>query len=190
MKLHLRHVAWLLPFLLTACIHKAHQQQADDVLAPTTGTSARPWLSAEPESTPPQSLPSGSTVPSEPVKADTDTKPLPKPPVQHRKPANKTSKPADSSSSAANSETRSINVVGKLSSGDPSGLRRQTVDSMTGTERKLNSIGRTLNSQEQTTGTQIRSFLKQAWEALANGDVDGAHTLAAKAKILLSELGR
>jgi ribosomal protein S20 len=54
----------------------------------------------------------------------------------------------------------------------------------------LNDIGRTLNSQEQITASQIRSFLKQAGDALAAGDVDGAHTLAAKAKVLLGELGR
>ena len=45
-----------------------------------------------------------------------------------------------------------------------------------------------LSEPEQKTAVQIREYLKQAREALASGDVDGAHTLAAKAKVLLAEL--
>jgi len=52
------------------------------------------------------------------------------------------------------------------------------------TERGLNGITRSLNEQEQKTAAQIREFLKQAREALATNDVDGAHTLAVKAKVL------
>ena len=69
-------------------------------------------------------------------------------------------------------------------------MRRETVDSIAATERGLNGIGRTLSDLEQTTAAQIREFLKKAREALASGDVDGAHTLAAKAKVLLSELSQ
>jgi hypothetical protein len=45
-----------------------------------------------------------------------------------------------------------------------------------------------MSDQEQKTAAHIREFLKQAREALASGDVDGARTLAAKAKVLLGEL--
>ena len=38
------------------------------------------------------------------------------------------------------------------------------------------------------TALQIHDFLKQAKEALLSGDVDGANTLARKAKVLLTEL--
>ena len=37
---------------------------------------------------------------------------------------------------------------------------------------------------------QIKEFLKQARTALASGDVDGANTLAKKAKALLGELSQ
>jgi hypothetical protein len=74
--------------------------------------------------------------------------------------------------------------------GDAPDLRRQAQDSMAATERGLNGIGRKLNDQEQKTAKQIREFLKQAREALTSGDADGAVTLAAKAKVLLSELLR
>jgi hypothetical protein len=83
-----------------------------------------------------------------------------------------------------------VSAIGQLSSGDPADMRRETVDSIAATERGLNGIGRTLSDLEQKTAAQIREFLKKAREALASGDVDGAHTLAAKAKVLLSELSQ
>jgi len=62
------------------------------------------------------------------------------------------------------------------------------MDSIAATERQLNGIDRVLSKQEQKTARQVREFLKQAREALNSGDVDGAHTLAAKARVLLGEL--
>jgi ribosomal protein S20 len=62
------------------------------------------------------------------------------------------------------------------------------VNSLTATERGLREIGRKLNDQEEKTAIQIREFVKQAHQALTTGDVDGANTLAAKAKVLLEEL--
>jgi hypothetical protein len=64
------------------------------------------------------------------------------------------------------------------------------LDSIAATERGLNSLNRQLNDAEQKTAANIREFLKQARAALAAGDVDGASTLAAKAKILLGELSQ
>ena len=55
-------------------------------------------------------------------------------------------------------------------------------------ERRLNGINRGLGDSEQKTADHIREFLKQARAALASGDVEGAHTLAAKAQVLLEEL--
>ncbi len=78
--------------------------------------------------------------------------------------------------------------MGKLSSGDPLAYRRQTQDLIAATERGLDSITRHLGPSEQKTAEHIRQFLKQAKTALASGDVDGANTLADKAKILLAEL--
>jgi hypothetical protein len=64
------------------------------------------------------------------------------------------------------------------------------VDSLNGTERDLNGISRQMSDAEQKTAIQIRAYIKQARTALTTGDVDGAETLAAKAKVLLSELNR
>jgi hypothetical protein len=83
-----------------------------------------------------------------------------------------------------------VSAIGQLSSGDPADLRQRTINSIAATEHGLSSITRPLNDQEQKTAAQIREFLKQARAALASGDMDGAHTLAAKARVLLGELSR
>jgi pantothenate synthetase len=83
-----------------------------------------------------------------------------------------------------------VSAIGQLSSGDPADLRQRTINSIVATERGLSSITRSLSDQEQKTAAQIREFLKQARAALASGDVDGAHTLAAKARVLLGELSQ
>jgi hypothetical protein len=181
MKLHARNVAWLLPLLLSACFHKTHRQP-DQSLAPAAA--------AQPEPLSRGSSSSVGAVLGQPAKTGAGEKHSSKPPVRHRKPAARTAQQSASGTSDANPETPAVSVIGQLSSGDPSGLRRETVGSMEATERGLNGIGRTLNGQQQIIAAQIRSFLKQAREALAAGDVDGAHTLAAKAKVLLRELTR
>jgi hypothetical protein len=80
--------------------------------------------------------------------------------------------------------------IGQLSTGDPgqTETRKDTVDLITNTENGLNSIKRSLTAQEQETATQIKTFILKAREALKIDDVDGAHTLATKAKVLLDEL--
>jgi hypothetical protein len=124
--------------------------------------------------------------------------------VRHRKPASGSGEPAAASTpqapantpqvqpntQQAASESPGVSAIGQLSSGDTSNLRQQTLDSIAAIERSLNGIGSSLSDQEQKTAAQIREYLKQARNALASGDVDGAHTLVAKANVLLSELSR
>jgi hypothetical protein len=188
MKLRARNLAWLLPLLLSACFHKTHRHP-DQSLAPPAA--------AQPESAPPAPPPAASGPSRQSIKTGegagktgTVEKPRSKPHVWHKKPSAKTVQPAASGTPAATPETPAVSVIGQLSSGDPSGQRRETVGSIEATERGVNGIGRTLNGQQQIIAAQIRSFLKQARDALAAGDVDGAHTLAAKAKVLLGELTR
>ncbi len=52
----------------------------------------------------------------------------------------------------------------------------------------MRDIGRPLSAQEQKTAAQVRKFLQQSRDALHSQDVDAAHTLATKAKLLLDEL--
>jgi hypothetical protein len=92
---------------------------------------------------------------------------------------------------AANVEPAVVSPIGQLSSGEgaaSSQQRHETSDLIANTEQGLNGIKRTLSSQEQETVTQIRTYLKQAKKALTVDDLDGATTLATKAKVLLEEL--
>jgi hypothetical protein len=83
-----------------------------------------------------------------------------------------------------------VSAIGQLSSGDPANSRRDTEDSIMTIEKGLNGLNRNLNDNELKTADHIREFLKQARQALGTGDVDGAHNLAAKAKVLLDELAK
>jgi outer membrane biosynthesis protein TonB len=180
MKWPAKVAVWLIPFLLTAC-HKTQQAQVQP-LAPPVVDNPPP-----PPSTAPVNLPAPVvTIPQEP------TKTVPTPPTKPPAKKKKKTPPADTEQVAANvpppPPNPGVPAVGELSSGDPAGYKQETQDSIASTERGLNGITRTLNDAEQKTADHIREYLKEAKEALASGDVDGAHTLAAKAKVLLQEL--
>jgi outer membrane biosynthesis protein TonB len=183
MKFPARIAALLLPFLLAGCFHKSKQSQVRALATPIEETAP-----PKPAPAPVELPPAAATIPNPPPAPDANAATLPqktpKPPVKHKKP------PAAKTTQQAENESSGVSAIGQLSSGDPSDLRRQTEDSIAATERGLNGIGRQLNDQEQKTAAQIREFLKQARAALVSGDVDGAHTLAAKAKVLLGELSR
>ena len=119
------------------------------------------------------------TIPDEPLLTEEDMEQEDVPPARHRKP-----KPVQQSANTppVPDDNPGVSAIGTLSSGETSDTRRETTDSLAATERGLNGLGRNLNTQEQKTAAQIREYLKQAREALISGDVDGAHTLAAKAK--------
>jgi hypothetical protein len=185
MKIRAKNVAWLLPFFLTGCFHfhfhKAQQQQAQS-LAPPASTAPKP-APAHPD------LPdSAVTIPPQPIKTSADAVEVaPKAPPRHKKPPAKNTQQA-AVTPPAPAENPAVSAIGQLSSGDPSDQKRQTEDSIADTERRLNGLGANLNDQEQKTAAQIRAYLKHAKDALNSGDVDGAITLAAKAKAVLSEL--
>jgi hypothetical protein len=180
-----RSVAWLLPLLLTACFHKTRPLNTQQYLPPPS-TVPKPQVEAV------ELPPSATTIPGVPLTSDAGVDQAPKQPVRRRRPVNKnaadTTQQAASIAPPAPVETPAVSAIGQLSSGNSSNSQQQTLDSIAATERGLNGINRTLSDQEQKTAAHIREFLKQAREALASGDVDGARTLAAKAKVLLGEL--
>ncbi len=178
MRLPARSVAWLLPLFLAGCFHHAHQvpnQQLAPILPP------KPQINPTPVNLPP----STGTLPTEPIqtaKAPTEEAPKPR---HHRKPVDK------SVQEAANLPPEgppAVSAIGQLSTGDPAAYRNQTIESINSIEHDLNGLGRSLSDAEQKIADNIREFLKEARAALATGDVDGAHTLAVKAKVLLTEL--
>jgi hypothetical protein len=137
---------------------------------------------------------------------------VPLPPPTPKKVRNKKPKPAPTkttdttqnagASPAANGATAQVSVpvsgagasgspIGQLTTGDSAlgeRTKHETADLIGGTQQGLNGIKRSLSTDEQVTASQIRTFLKQAQQALDTGDTDGAHTLATKAKLLLDEL--
>jgi hypothetical protein len=191
MKALVKSVALLLPLMLTACVHKTDQAQNQQPLAPPIVDTPLPTPTPSPTDLPPPVV----TVP--PTQTTTATTPPPKPeekpakkPVHHSKAdAKSDAKNTEQTSNAANGAVE-VSAIGQLSPGDPSDLRQQTEQSIASTEHGLKDINRTLSDQEQKTVAQIKEFLKQARAALTSGDVDGAHTLALKAKVLLGEISQ
>lgn len=190
MKARVARIALVLPLLLSACSHKNHTQNQPP-LAPPIEDTPLPAPNKAPANLPPSVI----TKPQPPV---TEAPPAPKPePTTPPKRTRKTSKPAQATAAPpavapqppANT-TPAVSALGDLSSGDAADNRQQTTNSINDVERGLNTINRKLNDQEQKTSAQIREFIRQARTALSSGDIDGAHTLAIKAKVLLGELNQ
>lgn len=189
MKLVARKFAWLLPLLLSACVHNANQSQMQPLAPPIEDTPPPP-----PDSAPANLPPPVITIPKSDQPVVVAQPQQPKPAPKHHKPKPATpaqgsttsgQQPADVAAEAAPAE---VSATGSFATAEPPDLKKQTTDSIAEVEKGLNSIGRKLNDQEEKTSMQIREFLKQARTALTSGDVDGAHTLAVKAKVLLGEL--
>jgi hypothetical protein len=137
--------------------------------------------------------------PPTPKKVRRKAKPAPKPPDTTQVAAGPASQGAQPASTpppvtervAAGNGTGSGSPIGQLTTGDSATeerTKRETVDMIAATQQGLDGIKRNLSSEEKVTATQIRTFLKQAQQALDNGDTEGAHGLATKAKQLLDEL--
>jgi outer membrane biosynthesis protein TonB len=176
MRLPAKILAWVLPLFLTGCWFHRNQKPPVAPTAPKIDTTQPP---------PPEVY-----IPTKPQVSETKL-----PYQQVKPPAKRKKQPAAPAAPAPETQTASsgqpvVSAIGQLSSGDPAGTRGQTENSLNEIERGLNGITRQLDSQEQTTAAHIREYLKQARDALKSGDVDGASTLAAKAKVLLQELSR
>jgi hypothetical protein len=139
------------------------------------GPPAAPLPQPAAQTAPPQ-LP-----PAKPVKVKKRSKkPAPTPPAAPVE----TAQAVENPSSAAS-------PIGVLTTGDSAAgeqAKHDTTNLIAQTEQGLAAIKRPLSQDQQTTEAGIRTFLKQAKVALDNGDTDGAHTLAMKAKLLLDEL--
>lgn len=179
--------AWLLPIVLTGCVHSNNQTKTKP-LAPSLPPAG--IIKTEPVDLPT----SATTIPQQPTETATTPAPVPTPkPTPRRKAPPKQTAPPNPTPEVAEAPPpppppAAVSAIGELSSGDPANYRRETEDTILSIEKGLNGLNRTLDDPEQKTADHIREFLKQARQALGTGDVDGAHNLAAKAKVLLEEL--
>jgi hypothetical protein len=184
MKLSVRCAAWVLPLMLTACSHRVQTAKNQSIAPPLSGSGSEETVPVKP--IPIELPPSASTIPPQPIQnAQAPTEDRPKPHHRRPKPQPQTEPPA---AEIASNGGAGVSAIGQLSSGDPADVRRDTEDTIISIDKSLSSIHRPLSDAEQKTADHIREFLKQARTALATGDVDGAHTLASKAKVLLAEL--
>lgn len=176
MKLSARGAAWLVPLLLTGCFHHKTQVAQNQPMAPPIEDT--PASKPEPANLPPPVV----TIPEQPQQQQITPPPEPVKKPPHRK------KPANPNPQVASSGMPAVSAIGVLGAGDPANVRQQADALIQQTEKGLNGITRPLNEQEQKTAALIREYIKQAKDALTAGDVDGAHNLATKAKVLLEEL--
>lgn len=190
----------LLAVIATGCKKKTPvitptQAQAPPLPAkPMTQVAALPNVPPPPT---PQVSPAPEQPPEPPPEKPKHTlrhKPKPTPATgdsdQNPKEAPKETAPGATQQATAG-EPPAASPIGQLSTaGDSSGTppRHDIEETITSTEKGLNDLKRTLTAAEQETTVQIRTFLTKARQALDQGDLDGAHTLATKAKVLLDEL--
>ena len=197
MKLRLTRAACLLPLVLNGCAllhrHHAEVRPVPNIPPPVDETPAdqRESAQAKPPA-PPAPVPDSEPEKTTHADDDEDTKPTPKRKKPAPKPAQTGATPGNATppanQQAGTGSPEAVSAIGQLSTGGPGDSRDQTMRSLDNTERSLKDIHRKLNAQEQKTAEQIREYIKQAKAALTSNDLDGAQTLATKAKLLLGEL--
>ena len=185
MRIRVTHVSWLVALLallpvMQGCDQKAKTTQSQTLAPPIVDAQPSKPATVDSADLPPPVL--GTPQPSQPETTDANAKPATPP----KKPSHKktTAQPTQEAANPA----PSVSAIGELSGGASGDQRSQTQEMINATEKGVNSINRKLSDSETKTAAQIHEFLKQAREALTSGDVDGAATLAKKAKVLLAEL--
>ena len=190
MKWMVRSALMLLPLFVCACEHKTVVTQVqplappiEDTPPPKTDAALPEKLSVqEPKTFPTQPPPKVVVKPEETAKKPKKKSPKPAPPA----PA--VAAPAQNTQVATEAPPAEVSAIGTLTSGEPDVQKSQTQNAIADVEKGLNQVNRKLSDGEEKTVAQIREYLKQARAALSTNDVDGANTLAKKAKFLLSEL--
>ncbi|QHS51503.1 hypothetical protein [Edaphobacter sp. 12200R-103] len=95
--------------------------------------------------------------------------------------------PPDTTTPAAPAEA---DPIGSLSLGGEASPRAQqeAADMIASIQNRLSNLSASKVRQERSQVSRIRNFRRQAQDALSSGDVEGAKTLATKARLLLDDL--
>jgi hypothetical protein len=83
-------------------------------------------------------------------------------------------------------------IIGQLTLGGEvnSAARQQTQDLIKTTQQRVDGLSQDIQNKHPDQVKQVRYFLKQAVDAFKTGDIEGAKTLANKARILLDDIQR
>jgi hypothetical protein len=200
MRISVTYASWLLPLLASLALMQGCDQKTKPAQTQTLAPPIVDTQPTKPETVPTADLPPPVVGTPQPTQAAADnsvTKPAetPKKPAHHpKKPAPAATTPtqdaSNGTSSGSGNPASSVSAIGQLSGGASGDLRSQTEETISATEKGVDSITRALSDSETKTAAQIHEFLKQARQALTTGDVDGAQTLVKKAKVLLAELNQ
>jgi ribosomal protein S20 len=81
-------------------------------------------------------------------------------------------------------------TIGALSTGGDSSPRTQqeAAEMIASNDKRLNGLSAQTIEVQKAQISKVKNFQKQAQDALSSGDVEGAKTLATKAKLLLDDL--
>ena len=109
---------------------------------------------------------------------------------ERRKPA---TKPAPEPAQVASAEPPTeAAAIGALTSGGEANPRSQqeAADMIAANEKRLSALPAQIVEDQKAQISKVKTFQRQAQEALTSGDAEGAKTLATKAKLLLDDLSK
>ena len=168
----------LLCLSATGCFHKKPKPA---VLPQTTAPVAL-------EPVPDKAVIEPTPVPPSPVPT-ANTKPKPRTP-RRPKPATPPPAPAPTEVATTTPTPADTNAIGQLSTGGDTSDRAKSEARalISQTQKRLAALSPESARHHATAISQIRTFLRQADEALNSNDIDGARNLANKAKLLLDDI--
>ena len=113
-----------------------------------------------------------------------------KPRRERKKPATKMSAPEPPVQVASAEPPTEESAIGALTSGGEANpkLQQEATDMIAANEKRLNALPAQMSDEQKAQISKVKNFQRQAQEALNSGDVEGAKTLATKAKLLLDDL--
>lgn len=81
-------------------------------------------------------------------------------------------------------------AIGELTAGGAANpqAQQEAIDLIASIEKRLNALPAQIAKKQRSQINKIRNFWQQAQSALSSGDMEGAKTLATKAKLLLDDL--
>ncbi len=192
------NACWSMTLLASFCVGCGHFRKAPPSQAQAPPLQTGKGTIPPPDTSKPPVASSPIASPLPPPSAQNVPLPPPPPPRKARHKVKPAPKPAETTTAQASPPATppatvepAASPIGQLTTGDSAvgeKTKHETADLIAETQQGLAGIKRSLSNEEKGTAAQIRTFLSQAEEALTNGDTDGAHTLATKAKLLLDEL--